>query len=110
MDYRRQMLEMDSIRHEQIKLILAHYGEYAQRVKAVEELAELQCEILHNTSDDVSNVTEKYDSIVSEVADVYVMLEQVLKIYNLLPGDIHERIKEKLRRTEDRIAAERGSK
>lgn len=105
-----KMLDLDSIRHEQIKAILKHYGEDHQRVKAVEELAELQCEILHHAAYQIVDDTALYDSMTEEVADVYIMLEQIIKIYNLSAHDIHEEIKYKLRRTEDSIAAaERGS-
>lgn len=104
-----KMLDLDSIRHEQIKAILKHYGECNQRLKAIEELKELQKEILRSSSHHTQNSTASYNSMTEEVADVYVMLEQIVKIYNLSPDDIYAQIENKLRRTEDRIADERGS-
>ena len=108
------ILQLDSVKHEQIKMILEHYGEEHQRIKACEELAELQVEIFHNSSIDVlegchagGDSSDNYDKVVSEIADVYIMLEQVVKIYDIRKSDIDKGITLKLRRTEDRILAEK---
>lgn len=122
MNLKRQMLPLDSIKHAQINAILEHYGEDKQRIKACEELAELQVELFHYDSDYViegikrltctgsSNSTllrdDSYDKITSEIADVYVMLEQIVKIYDISNKDIEKAITLKLRRTEDIIRAE----
>ena len=103
---RPSILPLDSIKHEQIKMILEHYGEEHQRIKACEELAELQVEIFHNSSEDAAKSNDIYDNVVSEIADVYIMLEQLVKIYNILKSDIDKAMTLKLRRTEDRIRAE----
>lgn len=106
MNLQRQMLPLDSIKHAQINAILEHYGEEPQRMKACEELAELQVEIFHNSSEDAAKSNAIYDDVVSEIADVYIMLEQLVKIYNLNKRDIDNAMTLKLRRTEDRIRAE----
>ena len=106
MNLQRQMLPLDSIKHAQINAILEHYGEELQRIKACEELAELQVEIFHNSSVDVMDSNDNYDKVVSEIADVYIMLEQLVKIYAIQKKDIDNRMTQKLRRTEDRIRAE----
>ena len=106
------ILQLDSVKHEQIKMILKHYGEEHQRIKACEELAELQVEIFHNSSIDVlegrhagGDSSDTYNKVVSEIADVYIMLEQVVKIYDIKKSDIDKAMTLKLRRTEDRILA-----
>lgn len=104
---RPSILPLDSIKNEQIKMILEHYGEEPQRMKACEELAELQVEIFHNSSVDVIDSSKIYDNIVSEIADVYIMLEQVVKIFNIKKSDIDKAMTLKLRRTEDRILSEK---
>ena len=97
------ILQLDSVKHEQIKMILEHYGEEHQRIKACEELAELQVEIFHNRSVDVIDSSDAYDKVVSEIADVYIMLEQLVKIYDIKKSNIDKVMTDKLRRTEDRI-------
>lgn len=56
----------------QLKDIIDHFGTYSQKVKAVEELAELQVAILHGN--DVENIIE-------EIADVQIMIDQLKIIY-----------------------------
>ena len=101
------ILPLDSVKHEQIKMILKHYGDEHQRIKACEELAELQVEIFHNSSIDVIGSNDTYNKVVSEIADVYIMLEQVVKIYDIKKHDVDDAMVQKLRRTEDRILAEK---
>ena len=105
---RPSILPLDSIKNEQIKMILEHYGEEPQRMKACEELAELQVEIFHNSSVDVVDSNDAYDKVLSEIADVYIMLEQLVKIYNIRKSDIDKSMTLKLRRTEDRVLSEKG--
>ena len=100
---RPSILPLDSIKNEQIKMILEHYGEEPQRMKACEELAELQVEIFHTSSEDTVKSNDAYVRIFSEIADVYIMLEQLVKIYNIKKSDIDKAMMLKLRRTEDRI-------
>lgn len=70
-----------------------HYGENNQKMKAIEELSELIKAICKN---DIENIRE-------EIADVYVMLEQLEIIYTF-PHDSIERIKEeKIKRTIEQI-------
>lgn len=103
MNLQRQMLPLDSIKHAQINVILEHYGEEHQIIKACEELAELQVELFHNDSSDCAKASSVYDNLVYEIADVYIMLEQIVKIYEISNKDIEKAMTLKLRRTEDRI-------
>ena len=105
---RPSILPLDSIKNEQIKMILEHYGEEPQRIKACEELAELQVEIFHTSSEDTAKSNDAYVRIFSEIADVYIMMEQLVKIYNIKKSDIDKAMTLKLRRTEDRILSEKG--
>jgi hypothetical protein len=105
-DGNKKMLPLDTIKNEQINMILRHFGEEHQRIKACEELAELQVEVFHNDSSDCLEATAVYDNLVFEIADVYIMLEQLVKIYNLKKQDIDKAMTLKLRRTEDKVRAE----
>lgn len=105
---RPSILPLDSIKNEQIKMILEHYGEEHQRMKACEELAELQVEIFHISSEDVTHSNADYDAVVSEITDVYIMLEQLVKIYNIKKHDVDNAMVQKLRRTEDMILSKKG--
>lgn len=108
MNLQRQMLPLDSIKHAQINAILEYYGEDKQRIKACEELAELQVEIFHNSSEDTAKSNDRYVGVVSEMADIYIMLEQLVKIYNIRKSDIDKAMMLKLRRTEDRVLSQKG--
>lgn len=77
--------------------ILAHYGEERQVLKAIEELIELQQAIIH---DDRENIKE-------EIADVYLMLEQVKKMYHFTDTEIIEVVENKVNRQLKRMEKER---
>lgn len=67
----------------------------------------MQVELFHYDSYNSTLLRDdSYDKITSEIADVYVMLEQIVKIYDISNKDIEKAITLKLRRTEDRIRAE----
>ena len=75
------------------------YGKDMQLTVAVEELSELIKEICKNKrgADNIDNITE-------EVADCYIMLEQIEIIFELKSCDIHAEIDKKLARLERRLA------
>lgn len=102
--------------HEELKVLqeaIDHYGEESQLDMAIEEMSELtkaickykravkerERDICHSTAKDV--IFAKGD-IVEEIADVYVMLEQMMMIFNC-----KERVSaiasEKIRRLKARI-------
>lgn len=54
--------------------IADHYGEEHQMLKAVEEMAELQKELVKFVNNDCGDI----DSILEELADVSIMLEQMV--------------------------------
>ena len=77
--------------------IIKHYGTHNQRIKTIEELSELIQALSRN--DDIDNIAE-------EIADCYIMLEQLELIYNL-KRKVGKYIEEKLDRTLLRIAKEK---
>lgn len=88
---------------EKIKTILRRYGCKAQLVKAAEELAELQLILLQDHNKNfIYDVTEIYE----ELADVYIMLEQIKMIYSIDESELNNDIAYKLDRQIQRIENE----
>lgn len=77
-----------------IKFILNYYGEEAQAKKVIEELAELQRAIVR---EDIDNVHE-------EIADVIIMLEQLMAFEVIDTKKIDRIIEEKIERQLKRIS------
>ena len=77
-----------------IRFILNIYGEEAQAKKVIEELAELQRAI----------VREDVDNIHEEIADVLIMLEQLMAFEAIDTKKIDEIIESKIERELKRIA------
>ena len=77
-----------------VKFILSIYGEEAQAKKIIEELAELQRAI----------VREDVDNIHEEIADVLIMLEQLMAFEAIDTKKIDEIIESKIERELKRIA------
>lgn len=77
--------------------------------KTCEELVELQVEILHHDPLDVLKSEDVYKDVMTEVTDVYIMLEQVVKMYGIKKSDIDKEMTYKLKRANDKIMkGERG--
>lgn len=78
------------------------YGKDAQQDMCIEEMAELTkaiCKIKRNKY----NVTSKLkQDLFEELADVYIMLEQLVKMYNCEP-EVRELMVYKIRRLEGRL-------
>jgi len=81
--------------------IIDHYGADAQKVKAIEELSELQKEIAKDLigQGSIENVAE-------EIADAKVMIEQLQMIYEIENDDVEKIMREKILRTCHRIDLE----
>lgn len=76
------------------------YGAYAQTVVAIEELSELQKELCKAIRTGIGD-PENRDHIAEEIADVYIMLEQMEMLYDLDTVDLWkakkiERLKKRL--------------
>lgn len=85
-----------------LKKIIDHWGEKKQQIKAIEELSELQkaiCKHLIENNGSIDNITE-------EMADVSIMLNQLLVIFNNEKA-VNEIIEQKLARTLKVIESEK---
>lgn len=82
------------------KEALDTWGEHAQMLMVVEEMAELQKEILKN----INRKSDNIEDIIGEVADVYIMLEQLKMNYNI-EDKVEKQIEHKLTKVVgDRLA------
>lgn len=76
-----------------IKKIINHFGERSQKNKAIEELKEL-IEAIH---------CDQKSMVMEEIADVIVMISQLVLIYKLDENKIERVAQEKVQRTLERI-------
>ena len=81
---------------------ILHYGIDKQSVVCMEELAELTQQVSKQLrgKGDKNHLTE-------EMADVYICLDMLGKMYNIDPEQLEDEIWRKLARTEERIKAEK---
>ena len=91
---------------ESLQLIIDYYGEVHQEEKAIEEMAELTKEIVKSWQcDSEDELYDIIDNIHEELADVYVMVNQLMLIYD---NDIvMKNVDEKIARTLGRIEGEK---
>ncbi len=78
------------------KTAIEKFGREAQMIVAIEELSELQKELtkaLRNKA--------KISAIIEEMADVYIMLEQLFWIFDIQDREVKEMIDEKNARLAD---------
>lgn len=68
--------------HPTLKTALDTFGAYAQTVVAIEELSELQKELCKAIRTGISD-PENRDHIAEEIADVYIMLEQMEALFDV---------------------------
>lgn len=78
------------------------YGAHKQIGVAAEECTELAKELIkafrYDSFDDVVRNTK--ENVVDEVADVFIVLDHVLKLFNITSEDLQPHITEKLQRLE----------
>ena len=86
---------------EQLQEIVNHYGADHQKDKLFEEMAELQKEVCKekDSKGDISHIAE-------ELADVYVMLQQMQLIYGITDEKVEMEAQKKIERTLDVIEGE----
>ena len=86
---------------EQLQEIIDHYGADHQKDKLFEEMAELQKEVCKEKDGkgDIPHIAE-------ELADVYIMLQQMQLIYGITDEQIEQVVQEKIERTLDVIEGE----
>lgn len=75
------------------------YGKDMQLNVAVEELSELIKELCKN-----KRGNDNRDNIIEELADCYIVMEQIEIIFNITGNELHYKTVEKLNRLERRIA------
>lgn len=86
---------------EQLQGIINHYGADHQKDKLFEEIAELQKEVCKEKDGkgDIQHIAE-------EMADVYIMLQQMQLIYGIKDEQIEQVVQKKIERTLDVIEGE----
>lgn len=80
------------------KKAIETYGENAQLDMAIEEMAELTKEICKK-----KRATDNRDEIIEEMADVYVMLEQLKIMCKIWDYEIIDQIQFKTKRLSERL-------
>lgn len=85
-------------RHKDIIKIIEYHGHFTQTMKALEEIAELQTELIHKLSG-----RDNIAQIVEEIADVKLMLLQLQSMFDITDQAIDSMIDYKINRTLKRI-------
>ena len=79
---------MDHLKMKELETLLqavAHFGAAAQQIKTVEELGELSqalCKYMSHPEGNAESEMALFDHVAEEMADVYIMLEQLKIILN----------------------------
>ena len=95
--------------NESIRIISTFYGYDAQSRQLIEEMAELTVAInkLHRLGKNWTNQDsvwcERMKNITEEIADIYIMLEQMKYLLNIYEDDIETIINRKILRQLERI-------
>lgn len=93
MDLEKKVRKLKLEQIEMVKKIFSKYGEEEQALKSIEELAELQRAIARK---DLRNMEE-------EIADVFIMLNQLLLFQGINKKKVLDLIDYKLKRQLERI-------
>ena len=96
---------MNEIQKSKVYRIAKHYGLKKQKQTALQELNELSGVLLRR-KDQIPNKAEHKNNMIDEIADVYVVLEQLKLLYHLKEKDVQQRITFKLNRQIERIESE----
>lgn len=86
--------------------IAQHYGKRQQKMQAVQELSELIL-VLSRREDQKQSAADYIDDLIGEMADCFVMIEQIRQLYEINPNDIDRRITAKLNRQLERMKGEK---
>lgn len=88
-----------------MKKALKKNGKIKQSVIAMEECSELIKAIskMIRYSSDEDSVCMYKDNLIEEMADVYIILDELKMMYDILEFDIEEMINQKIDREEERI-------
>lgn len=91
-------------RHALCRKIAEHYGYQKQRIQTIQELSELLC-LLSRRPDQIAKMDFNAE-LISEMADVAIMLEQIRIMFGINAEDLFAVIDSKLERQMNRIAEE----
>ena len=83
-----------------LKPIIDGFDEKQQKLKAIEEMSELSKELCKNIYD-----AKNFDQITEEMADVQIMLDQLMIIFNNEP-QVKTMVARKIARTYERLGLE----
>lgn len=86
------------------KRAIETYGEDMQLTVAVEEFSELIKEICKH-----KRGRDNRDNIIEEMADCYIMLEQLAIIFDINPEETSKAIQKKITRLKNRLAERRSN-
>lgn len=81
-----------------LETAISHYGATHQKNIAIEEMAELQKELVKDMRGELNE-----RAVLEELADVYIMLEQLMMIYDFRAVDLYNMKKCKLERLKKRL-------
>ena len=95
----KEDIQMDE---NKIEEILRHYTPEQQTIKAIEELAELQTELAR-----ILNKQGNEGALKGELADAYIMILQMMIIYDIDPEELESEMEYKLDRQIQRIRKEK---
>lgn len=82
--------------------VIEHFGKFHQVIKFGEEVGELNKAILNYEN----GFTRTNNEITGEIADVYLMLEQIKLMYNVDKSEVKQIMEMKLDRTIDKYQIE----
>ena len=82
--------------------IAKHYGKKAQSMQTCEECAELIQAVSKLTRGETTSAV-RIMSLIEEIADVRIMMSQLMYLYGIPESEISNQIEEKLKRQLERI-------
>ena len=77
---------------------ICKYGIDKQSAVAIEELSELQKEVCKALRGQLNK-----DNMVEEMADVWIVIEQLKMIYNITDEDVRKEVHKKIHRLKERL-------
>lgn len=90
---------MDNQESVYVKLIEKYKDK--QLIVAIEELSELQKELCKTLRGNINK-----ENIIEELADVYIMLDQIKIYFSITSNEVKEMIDKKIERTKERLLKE----
>ena len=84
-----------------LKQAIDRYGKTLQTFVAIEEMSELTKELVKNMRG-----SDNHESIVEELADVYIMLDQIQIMNGINLNEVLAKMHEKLERLKERLEHE----